>query len=127
MNLAEGLDAFYAELHKPQGTRPGLFGGTWRRPLKSDALAVHPRQVKEAMEDAAKKGVPTEFDARGSPIFTSARHRKKYCVAYGYFDKSAGYADAGPGSFRGELPPRPDVMQEFGEAVAALARRADSR
>lgn len=127
MNLAAGLDAFYAEMHKPRGGKPGLFGGTWRRPLKSDALAVHPKQVKEAMADAAKKGVPTEFSADGSPIFTSARHRKKYCQAYGYFDKSAGYADAGPGSFKGELPPRPDPATEYAEAIAAMAFQGRGR
>lgn len=62
--------------------------------IHSDALGVHPKQITEARESAIKKGVPTEFDKKGRPIFTSRLHRKRYCEAYGYFDRDGGYGDA---------------------------------
>ena len=48
------------------GDGSGLFG--WK-PLVSDALAVHPAQVKEAVENSRIKGVPTDFQEDGRPIF----------------------------------------------------------
>lgn len=54
------------------------------RPVESDALAVHPKQVEEACEDAKKKGVPTEFLPDGRPVFTSSRHFRRYARAYGF-------------------------------------------
>ncbi len=62
-------------------------------PMVSDAAAVHPSQAKEATEDAAKKGVPTEFTKGGRPIFTSQGHRAAYCKAYGYRDRNGSYGD----------------------------------
>jgi glycine/D-amino acid oxidase-like deaminating enzyme len=69
--------------------------GAW--PLLSDALAVHPTLTKEAMRDAAAKGVPTEFHEDGRPIFRDRDHRKRYMMATGYYDRGAGYSDAQPG------------------------------
>ena len=66
-------------------------GQTW--PLYSDAVGVHPDQVGEAWGHSRSQGVPTEFTADGRAIFTSARHRKQYCEAYGYFDRNGGYGD----------------------------------
>jgi hypothetical protein len=57
------------------------------KPLHSEALAVHPRQIKEATEDAVRKGVPTEFDPEGRPIFTSSRHFRRYAKRYGFFHR----------------------------------------
>lgn len=65
--------------------------GCW--PMPSDALAVHPSRIEEAMEDAKKKGVPTTFDAEGRAILTDRGHRKKYLKAYGYHDNHGGYGD----------------------------------
>jgi hypothetical protein len=78
------------------------------KPLASDGLAVHPSQVKEATEDAKKKGVPTEFMPDGRPVFTSREQRKRYCQMYGFFDKSGGYGDAAPGSCKRDVPDRPN-------------------
>lgn len=58
-------------------------------PIKSVALAVHSTQVKEAMEDAAKKGVPTEFTRDGRPILRDASHRRRYLKAYGFIDRNS--------------------------------------
>lgn len=63
------------------------------KPIVSDALAVHPRQVQEATEDAARKGVPTEFLSDGRPILRTRAHRKAYLRAYGFHDKHGGYGD----------------------------------
>ena len=65
--------------------------GDW--PLKSSAAGVHPTQAKEATELAAKRGVPTEFTKDGDAVFTSARHRKAYCEAFGMYDRNGGYND----------------------------------
>jgi len=64
------------------------------KPLESDALAVHPSQIKEAMEMAQARGVPTSFTPDGRPILTSRSHRKAYMQAHGFFDRDAGYSDA---------------------------------
>jgi hypothetical protein len=78
---------------KPIGDGTGLCG--WKE-LHSDAAAVHPKQIKEATESASSKGVPTNFDSEGRPIFTSRTHRSRYLRAYGFFDRSAGYGDPAP-------------------------------
>lgn len=64
------------------------------KPIHSDALGVHPKQIQKARESAIAKGVPTDFDDKGRPIFTSRLHRKQYCQAYGFFDRDGGYGDA---------------------------------
>lgn len=69
---------------QPIGTGQSL---TSFRPLHSEALAVHPSQIQEAAGDAMRKGVPTEFDRIGRPIFTSSRHFRQYAKAYGFRHK----------------------------------------
>ncbi len=68
-----------AQYRRPQAR------GKW--PIYSDAMAVHPSQIKDAERQAAELGVPTEFvqqdhpDAdcwAGQPIFTSQRHQDEY-------------------------------------------------
>jgi hypothetical protein len=98
----------------PIGDGSGLIG--WK-PLISDALAVHPRQIKEAREDAIKKGVPVDFTADGRPKFTSRQQRSAYLRAYGFFDKSAGYGDPADGSFKGDRPDPVDTVKEICDAV----------
>lgn len=71
------------------------------KPIQSEALAVHPRQVAGAREDAIKKGVPTDFLPDGRPVLRTRQHRAEYLRAYGFFDRDAGYGDPADGSFRG--------------------------
>lgn len=59
-------------------------------PIKSVALAVSSKQVKEAQESSVRRGCPTEFTKGGRPIFTSASHMRKYLKAYG-FHRRDGY------------------------------------
>jgi hypothetical protein len=63
------------------------------KPIVSDALAVHPKQVQEATENAAAKGVPTEFLPDGRPVMRTRAHRKAYLKAYGFRDNDGGYGD----------------------------------
>jgi hypothetical protein len=79
----------------------GLVG--WKA-QHSEALAVHPQQIKQAADDAAAKGVPTDFDGAGRPILTSRSHRRAYHLAYGVIDKDAGYSDAQPGQSWRDIP-----------------------
>lgn len=65
--------------------------GNW--PMASEAMAVHPDQISEAVEEARKIGVPTEFTREGSPVFTGPDHRRKYCEAHGVRDNNGGYSD----------------------------------
>lgn len=72
--------------------------GTW--PMSCESLAVHPVQIGEAVSDAAKKGVRTDFKKDGSPIFESPGHKKRYCEAYRVFDRNGGYSDPRKGLSR---------------------------
>lgn len=65
--------------------------GCW--PMASEAVAVHPKQVEEAHRVAREKGVPTEYDKVGRPVFTDRGHRKAYLKAFGVKDNQGGYGD----------------------------------
>lgn len=86
----EAFDAAFPPVRSEPGDTAAFFG--WK-PIVSDALAVHPDQVTEAVQDAKQKGVPTEFLPDGRPILTSRSHRKAYLKAYGFHDRSGGYGD----------------------------------
>lgn len=104
------LDLFYDTLYK-RTRKTGRAAGNrpWARPLASDALAVHPKQIKEAVEDARKKGVALDFDKHGRPLFRDRNHRKRYCKAYGIFDRDGGYGDAQKGATALSGYQEPDV------------------
>lgn len=55
-------------------------------PVVSQAMAVHPRDVPRIAQEAARRGVPTEFTRTGEPILTSPSHRARYMKAFGYVD-----------------------------------------
>jgi hypothetical protein len=51
----------------------------------SEALAVDPRDIPEAMETDRRMGVSTEgYTKEGSPIFSSYRQKKAYAKAHGF-------------------------------------------
>lgn len=58
-------------------------------PMQSLAAGVHPNQVREASEEAARRGVPTDFARNGDAIFRSADHRRKFLRAHGMIDRSS--------------------------------------
>ena len=99
----EALEDFVQTLVGTDYSESIRIGGTsWANPVHSEALAVHPSLIEEAAKDAQAKGVPTEFDSSGRPIFRDRAHRKAYCEQYAYFDRSAGYADAQRGKYQGK-------------------------
>lgn len=66
---------------KPAGTTPASLAklGKAGWPIQSEALAVHPTQVKAMSERCRREGVRTEFNATtGAPILTDKVHRKRY-------------------------------------------------
>lgn len=86
------FDAAFPDRSLTDGDFGGLTGKS-TRPKLSDALAVHPKQVKEATEDATRKRVPTEFAADGRAIIRSRAHQKAYIRKYGWHNKDGGYGD----------------------------------
>jgi hypothetical protein len=98
----------------------------WKKPMLCDALAVHPRQVKEAIADAAKKGVPTNFLPDGRAEFESRQQYNAYMKAYGYYNRDAGYGDTTRGQTRAKDLPKfevnPNDYTDAGPFVNLLPR-----
>lgn len=74
--------------------------GKW--PMTSCAVGVGEEQREEAMAHARRIGIPTEFNKDGDAVFTSRGHRRKYCEAIGFFDRSGGYGDPQTADRHGE-------------------------
>jgi hypothetical protein len=116
----------YRRRHPPPRADAVGYGRT-AKVQRSIALAVHPSQRKEAIEDAIAKGVPTHFTEDGRPEFTSREHRKRYFRAYGFFDRDAGYGDQAPERHKGKTPP-PNPLTELRRRLAGMIRvRRESR
>jgi hypothetical protein len=73
-----------------QGMLPGV-SSTY--PKKSDAMGVHPSQVKEARAADERLGVPIQYEKTGEAVYESATQRKKHCEAHGFYDRNGGYSD----------------------------------
>ncbi len=61
--------------------------GNW--PLMSDAAGVVPEQIGEAMSEARKAGIPTDFTPDGKAVFRSPGHRRQYLKHIGLQDLAA--------------------------------------
>lgn len=57
--------------------------GNWTTPVLSDAMAVHPKQIKDAMDRDKKAGVPTEYAPDGRPIVRSGDHQRRLAKSLG--------------------------------------------
>jgi len=68
--------------------------GNW--PLYSDAAGCHPDQVDHMQKEAARRGVPTDYTPDGRVIFRSRDHRRRFCEAFRFYDRNAGYGDPVP-------------------------------
>lgn len=81
------------QVHDIEGARHLLAkkGRAW--PMECWNLSVNPKQVKEAVETANAKGVPTQFKEDGTPIFESRGHYNRYLKAHGFMNRDAGYGD----------------------------------
>lgn len=75
--------------------KPGLGArriGLRTYPRKSDAMGVHPSQVKEAQDYMKSVGVPTEFTKDGRPVLRTKGHEKAHAEARGFFQRNGGYS-----------------------------------
>lgn len=100
--MADLCADFWKEVYHAQAdvAKQNLNAGGSAWPIRSDALAVHPKQIKEAMEFDRKNGVPTDYDKYGRPELRDRKHRKRYMMLHGAFDKCGGYGDAQQGDTR---------------------------
>ena len=65
-------------------------------PRSSDAMSVHPDQIKEAGDYDYNNGVTTQYKSDGSPIYRDKQHQDKHLRLHGYFDRDAGYSGVTP-------------------------------
>jgi len=86
------FNAAFPPAVEPDGPDAGSSLCGWK-PIHSEAMAYHPKQVKEAEEHFRKLGIPTEIDRLGRPVLTSRSHRRKVMKSQGLHDNSGGYGD----------------------------------
>jgi len=84
-DLTDLTSAFWQGVYKAQvPAKRKVKGENPKWPIRSSTLGVHPDLRDEAIEDAKRKGVPTEFLPDGRPLMTSNDHYRRYCRAYGF-------------------------------------------
>lgn len=74
---------------RPIGTGAGLTA--WKRPVKSEALAVHPSQVQKVLERNRKHGVHIDYDHQGRPIFKSSGDQRSLLEIEGAVNLDGSY------------------------------------
>jgi hypothetical protein len=67
---------------------------SWKRPILSEALAVHPSQIAAVMERNRARGLHVHYDSEGRPELHDRGQRKALCEIERVFDKDGGYSDA---------------------------------
>lgn len=71
-----------------QGNRP------WSKPILSDALAVHPDQIKDVMERNARHGIHVNYHPDdGRPILPDRDARRRLMRLERCHDNQGGYGD----------------------------------
>lgn len=66
----------------------------WSRPIESDAMAVHPKQIAEVMERNKRHGLTCEYNTEdGRPILTSREQRRQLMKIEGFHDNSGSFGD----------------------------------
>jgi hypothetical protein len=60
----------------------------WHKPVLSDALAVHPKQIPEAMARDKKHGLNIEYTPDGRPILTSQAQKRKMIRSLNYHENN---------------------------------------
>ncbi len=71
------------------GLMPGKAVTTWRKPVKSIAMMVHPDQIEEAKAEDQKRGVSVEYTPQGEPVYRERSTRKAHMRAYGRIDRDS--------------------------------------
>ena len=88
-----GAKCLLCEMFEAGLSQPLVEKDRQNNPKASMAMKVHPKQVREATEDAIRKGCPTEFNKDGCPLFTSRKHQARYIKLYGFRNNDASYGD----------------------------------
>lgn len=89
---AEEYDAAFPDKPMARAGKCSLVG--WSKPILSDALAVHPKQIGQVMERNKKRGLHVEYETEyGRPILKSREERRKLMEISGVHDKQGGYGD----------------------------------
>lgn len=70
---------------------PGSSLCGWHKPVLSDALCVHPRQIPEAMARDKKHGLNVEYLPDGRPVLTSQDQKRKMIRSLGYHENNCAY------------------------------------
>jgi NAD+--asparagine ADP-ribosyltransferase len=84
---AEEFEAEFPEqrIRVGEDYRPCTF-----KPIASEALAYHPKQIPEAKEHFQKLGIgDTEIDSTGRPVFRDRQHRRRVLRALGKIDRNS--------------------------------------
>jgi hypothetical protein len=81
------FDELLAAAQAPGGHLPSCW------PMKSDALAVHPKQIRAAMARNARYGVNVEYARDGRPILQDRGQRRELMKLEGVHDNEGGYGD----------------------------------
>lgn len=69
-------------------------GRPWTKPIESDALAVHPKQIKTVMERNARHGLHINYDPTdGRPLLQDRDQRRRLMKIEGCHDNNGGYGD----------------------------------
>lgn len=63
----------------------------WHKPVLSDALAVHPLQIPEAIARDKKHGLNVEYLPDGRPVLTSQEQKRKMIRSLGFHENNAYY------------------------------------
>jgi hypothetical protein len=86
----------FDEIFKPVEDLGGDGSGliAWHKPIESDALAVHPKQIQEAMARNARHGLYIDYNpADGRPILRDRDQRRRLMKIEKCHDNSGGYGD----------------------------------
>jgi hypothetical protein len=76
---------------KPIGDGAGLIA--WKRPLRSRALAVHPKQVQQANARSERMGLGVHYEPDGTAVLPTRNIRKNLMKAEAMHDNEGGYGD----------------------------------
>lgn len=79
---AAGLEEIFASGETGLGQAPA----GW--PMVSSSMGVHPKQRAEAIAQAKRLGVPTDFNEKGQAVLRDPMHRKRLARALGFQDLS---------------------------------------
>lgn len=96
--LIDGRDVTEAEFFAAFPPAPDLGGNgagliAWKRPLRSKAMAVHPRQVQEANARNKRLGLAARYDRDGTAVIPDRSARRDLLKAEAFHDNDGGYGD----------------------------------